>query len=355
MDKYNIDSHKLMYHVSRVNNWLEGGNTYPIYLEISTSGSCNHRCIYCALDFMEYQPRFLKTDILKKRISEMARLGVKSIMYAGEGEPLLHKDMAEIINHTKSSGIDVGLTTNGVLLGKELIDRSLESISWIKVSINGATKETYRKIHQSRADDLDKVIKNMSYAVKSRAKNGHKCALGMQLLLLPENSKEVKTLAALASGIGLDYLVVKPYSQHPLSKTTKYRDIKYNKYLKLADELQVFNTDRFNVVFRTNTMKKWDQGERDYERCYALPFWSYIDAGGNVWGCSIYLGKKEFFCGNIYKKNFRDILNGLKRKKMIKMAAQKLCVKDCRVNCRMDEINRYLWGLKFPLEHVNFI
>ncbi len=355
MDKYSIDSHKLMYHVSRVNNWLKGKNIFPIYLEISTSGSCNHRCIYCALDFMEYQPRFLKTDILKKRISEMARLGVKSIMYAGEGEPLLHKDIAEIINHTKSSGVDAGLTTNGVLLNKELVDRSLASLSWVKVSINGATKETYKKIHQNRADDLDKVIKNMSYAVKSRNMNGCKCVLGMQLLLLPENSKEVKALAALARGIGLDYLVVKPYSQHPFSKTTKYKNIKYDKYFKLADELKAFNTNKFNVVFRANTMKKWDERIRNYKHCYALPFWSYIDAGGNVWGCSIYLGKKEFFYGNIYKNNFKDIFNSLKRSRTIKMASQKFCVKDCRVNCRMDEVNRYLWNLKHPLEHVNFI
>ncbi|MCX5695184.1 MAG: radical SAM protein [Candidatus Omnitrophica bacterium] len=355
MDEFKIDSHKLIYHVSRVNDWIEGKNIFPIYLEISTSGSCNHRCTYCALDFMGYQPRFLKTDILKKRLSEMARLGVKSIMYAGEGEPLLHKDIAEIINHTKSSGIDVGLTTNGVLLDKELIDRTLANVSWVKVSINGATKETYRKIHQSKAVDLDKVIKNMRYAVKSRIKNGHKCVLGMQLLLLPENSKEVKALAVLASGIGLDYLVVKPYSQHPFSKTTRYKNIKYDKYLKLADELKAFKTDKFNVIFRANTMKKWDHETRNYKHCYALPFWSYIDAGGNVWGCSVYLGKNEFLYGNIYKQDFKDILNSPKRSRIIKMAARKLCVKDCRVNCRMDEINRYLWELKHPSEHVNFI
>ncbi len=355
MDKYNIDSHKLMYHVSRVNNWMEGKNIFPIYLEISTSGSCNHRCIYCALDFMEYRSRFLATDILKKRLSEMARLGVKSIMYAGEGEPLLHKDIAEIINHTKSLGIDVGLTTNGVLLNKELIDRSLASISWVKVSINGATKETYRKIHQSKADDLDKVVKNMSYAVKSRIKNGHKCTLGMQLLLLPENSKEVKNLAALASGIGLDYLVVKPYSQHPFSKTTRYKNIKYDKYLKLSDELKAFNTDKFNVVFRANTMKKWDEGVRNYKHCYALPFWSYIDAGGNVWGCSVFLGDERFLYGNINDQAFQQIWEGKKRKKSLQWVEKDMCAHHCRVNCRMDEINRYLWELKHPSEHVNFI
>ncbi len=355
MDKYNIDSHKMMYHVERVADWKNGKLIYPIYIEISPSGTCNHRCSYCALDFMEYQPRFLDTNVLKTNLSNMSRLGVKSIMYAGEGEPLLHKDIAEIINHTKSSGIDVALTTNGVLLNKDLVDRSLSNISWIKVSINGAREATYRKIHNSKPGDLDKVIRNMSYAVKARINNGYKCVLGMQLLLLPENRKEVKALAVLASGIGLDYLVVKPYSQHPFSKTTKYKNIKYDKYLKLAGELKTLNTNKFNVIFRANTMKKWDQGDRNYKHCYALPFWSYIDAGGNVWGCSVYLGKKEFLYGNLYKNNFKEIFNGPKRLKAIEMASGKLCVKNCRVNCRMDEVNRYLWDLKHPLEHVNFI
>src|SRR3989339_1566175 len=111
MDKYRIDSHKLMYHVSRINDWLEGKIIYPIYVEISPSGACNHRCTYCALDFMEYKPRFLKTELLKKRLFEMGQLGIKSIMYAGEGEPLLHKDIADIINHTRKAGIDLAITT----------------------------------------------------------------------------------------------------------------------------------------------------------------------------------------------------------------------------------------------------
>src|SRR3990167_3007073 len=106
MDKYRIDSHKLTYHVSRVNDWLEGKVTYPIYMEISPSGACNHRCTYCGLDFMEYKPRLLDTHLLKERLSELGRLGLKSVMYGGEGEPFLHCDMAELINHTKKSGVD---------------------------------------------------------------------------------------------------------------------------------------------------------------------------------------------------------------------------------------------------------
>ena len=355
MDKYRIDSHKLIYHVPRVNDWLKGKTIYPVYMEVSPSGACNHRCLYCGLDFMGYKPNYLKTDILKERLSELGDLGLKSIMYAGEGEPFLHPEMVSIIEHTKESGIDVALTTNGVLLKKEIAGRVLINTEWIKVSINGGTRETYAKIHQSKLDDFDKVIENMSFAAEIKKDNNYKCVLGMQLVLLPENHHEVVSLAKLAREIGMDYLVIKPYSQHPQSKTNQYSTIKYSDFEYLSAELDKINSDNFSVVYRSNAMKKWDNNHRNYEHCLALPFWSYIDAGGNVWGCSIYLGDDRFRYGNIYEGTFKDIWEGEERQSSLSWVAEKLDVAQCRVNCRMDEINRYLWDLKNPPEHVNFI
>jgi MoaA/NifB/PqqE/SkfB family radical SAM enzyme len=355
MDKFKIDSHKLIYHVRRVNDWLEGKNIYPIYAEIAPSGACNHRCTYCALDFMEYQPRFIDKELLKDRLSEMASVGLKSVMYAGEGEPLLHKGIGEIINHTKKVGIDVAITTNGVLLKENLVDHTLQNITWIKVSINGATKETYAKIHRTKPDDFDRVIKNMSYAAKIRQEKDYKCTLGMQIMLLPENYQEVPLLAQMARDMGMDYLVVKPYSQHPLSKTIQYKNIKYGDYLHLIDKLNASNDKNFNVIFRINTMKKWDEGKRNYKHCYALPFWSYIDAAGTVWGCSAYLTDERFRYGNIYENTFKEIWESKIRLNSVHLAETELSTNCCRVNCRMDEINRYLWDLKNPPQHVNFI
>ena len=355
MDKYSIDSHKLMYHVKRVNDWLDGKTIYPIYMEISPSGACNHRCVYCGLDFMGYKPKYLDPVILRERLTELGRLGLKSVMYAGEGEPFLHPDMPGIIRHTAKAGIDVGITTNGVLLDKKIADKILGSTTWIKVSINGATPETHAKIHGCGLADFGKVIENMSYAAEARKKNNYACTLGMQLVLLPENAREVTALAKLARDIGMDYLVVKPYSQHPQSRTTRYAAIKYSDYDRLADKLVKFNTYSFEVIFRKLAMKKWDDGVKSCDRCLALPFWSYIDAGGNVWGCSIYLGDKRFLYGNIYKQTFRQIWEGGKRRRSLLYAEKKLDTSKCRVNCRMDEINKYLWKLKQPHGHVNFI
>ena len=354
MDKYRIDNHKLIYHPERVSDWLNKKNIYPLYAEISPSGACNHRCTYCALDFMEYKPRFLDTKIMKVRLKEMAGLGLKSAMFAGEGEPFLHPDMAALSVHANKCGIDTSFTTNAVLMRPAIIDKILPTTSWIKVSINGGNPVTYSQIHRTSPADFRKVFENLGYAAALKKKKGYACALGMQMVLLPENAHEAVELARKARDAGMDYLVIKPYSQHPLSVTDKYRKIKYASFDQLAADLEKINRPGFSVIFRQNTMQKWDEGRRPYTRCLALPFWSYIDAGGNVWGCSMFLGNEKFRYGNLNDRTFKQIWEGEKRRKSLKY----VCGMDataCRVNCRMDEVNRYLWQLKNPVEHANFI
>ncbi len=324
-------------------------------MELSPVGFCNHRCIFCGLDFMGYQNRKLDIEMLRKRVPELGKVGVKSIMYAGEGEPFLHKDFSEIVDLTVKNNIDVAITTNGVLLKKELSENILGKTKWIKVSINAGAAKTYSKIHATQEKDFDIVIENLANAVKIKKQNNYYCTLGMQIILLPENRNEIEQLAEIAKEIGMDYLVVKPYSQHTQSDTKIYENIKYKEDLHLAESLKKYNSSDFSVIFRLNTMKKWDNSEREYDSCSALPFWSYIDAGGNVWGCSMFLGDKRFLYGNVNKNSFEEIWSSEKRKEALEIFENKFDISTCRINCRMDEVNKYLWELKNPNEHVNFI
>jgi radical SAM protein with 4Fe4S-binding SPASM domain len=354
-DRFRIDGHKLLYHLPRVADWLAGKPVYPVSMEVSPSGSCNHRCLFCAVDYLEYQPRFLDAAVLKARLTELAGLGLRSVMYAGEGEPLLHRAIADIVTHTRAAGIEAALVSNAVLLREELARRILPALTWVKVSCNAGTAATYAAVHRTRIEDFERVMENLAAAVRIRRDEKLAVTLGIQLLLLPENAGEVATLAARAREIGLDYLVVKPYSHFDRSRTTRYRDIRYEEYRGLAAEVKALATASFDVVFREETMRLWDEADRSYGKCLALPFYSYIDAGGTVWGCKEYLGDERFAFGNINEQTFREIWDGPRRAAVTKFVAAELDVRGCRTNCRLDKMNRWLWEISHPAEHANFI
>lgn len=150
VEQFRIDSHKLHLHPERVAQWSAGKNVYPIFMEMSPAGACNHRCNFCGVDFMGYQNRKLQMPMLEKLLPDLGRLGLRSIMFAGEGEPLLHPEIARITELTKASGIDASFTTNASLLKRELSERLLPVTSWIKVSINAGTAATYAAIHKTK-------------------------------------------------------------------------------------------------------------------------------------------------------------------------------------------------------------
>lgn len=352
MEDYGINAHKLMYHVSRVQEWLDKGDTFPIYIEISPIGKCNHRCVFCSFDYLGYENPILDKGVLIERIREMKSLGLRAIMYAGEGEPLLHPRINEIVRFANSIGIDVSITTNGVLLHK-FIEESLKYLTWIRISLDAGSKDTYAKIHNCKPEDYSLVISNLEEMVEQKKANNLGCTIGTQLILLRTNYQEVVSLASVLRDIGVDYFSVKPYSQHPSSASKVDSDFTYEELENLNKALRIVETQEFKVVFRSSALGRVGK-EKEYEQCLGLPFFAYIDSKGDVNTCSTFLGDADFCYGNIYESTFDDIWRGSKRKRVLEMAYN-MDVSICRENCRLDPINEYLWGLKHPSSHINFI
>ena len=355
MDKFKIDSHKLIYHVSRVDQWLRGEDVYPIYIEVGLHGGCNHRCIFCAFDFLNYRPNILNEVYLKKFLLDAAKSGVKAILYSGEGEPLLYSKFAEIITFTKQKGIDVALSTNGVLFDQENIRQTLPYLTWIRISLNAGTAKSYASIQGAKEEDFRVVINNIKEAVKIRNKNKYPCTIGVQFLLIPQNYKEVVNLAYILKDIGVDYLIIKPFSFHPSSKKKlNYYMINYEKLLYLKEKLKSCEKNNFQIIFRQHAMNKLAQ-EKTYHYCLGLSFAAHITASGDVVPCNAFVGTEKFTLGNISKSSFRSIWKSKRRKKIVNTIYKEWDVNKCRKSCRLDEINRYLWELKNPNTHVNFI
>lgn len=350
-----IDSHKLIFHPDRVSKWLSGGNIYPLTVEISISGGCNHRCQFCAFDYLGFKAAILEEDLLLDNLRIMAINGVKSVVYAGEGEPLVHKSAPNIIQKTKQLGLDAAMSSNGVLLTETVAESCLPFLSWVRFSVNAGTSQTYQKIHGSRTEDFQTVLANLHNAVEIKLRNNLTTTLGVQLLLIPENINEVVTLGNIMKEIGVDYYTVKPYSHHPKSINNIGQSIDYQNHIDLEKELkELEEPDGFKIYFRHHSMLKRSQHQRHYQQCLGLPFWTFIDSRANVWGCSAFLSDPQFCYGNLHEKSFVQIWESDHRQRVLEYI-KNMDISDCRELCRLDEINSYLDQLKHPGAHVNFI
>lgn len=347
-----MDSHKLIYHPETVARWLKGEMIYPIEIEISPSGACNHRCVFCAVDYVGYRPDFLDKDTILRDIAQMSKKGLKSVICSGEGEPLLNKDMPEIAKGIRAWGVDVAMSTNGALFTKEKAEDCLEAFTWIRFSVASMEEDSYNSIQRGQAGDLDRVKVNLAEAVRLKRDKKLKTTLGVQCLLMPENMGQLPGMARQLREIGVDYFTIKPYSQHLHSGNTFQID--YSAMLELEKEIRQYATETFQIYFRANAMKKIHH-EKCYQQCHGLPFMTHIDARGNVWPCVAHIGTEEFCYGNIYEQTFEEIWEGSRRREITDKLNCLDINKVCREACRLDEINRYLDELKHPGEHVNFI
>ena len=286
MDKYLIDDHKLLYHPDRVAALAEAGrdkhqNLKPLYAEISSSGACNHRCTFCSVDYIGYKSVFISRKTLHSFFEDGSRIGLKAVMFAGDGEPLLNPEIEGIVEDAKSFGIDTSFTTNGVYL-KIAIENSLENVSWIKVSMNAGNLETYEKIHRTNPKDYQKVWKNIQDTVKKRetSKGEIKTAIGVQSLILPDNINSLSELASRASDNGVDYLVIKPYVHNVYMEQEGYQGIDYTQkqYNETIAMLKTtYETDKFKVIARTNALTKLVGESERYKTCWSTPaLWFYI-------------------------------------------------------------------------------
>lgn len=347
-----LDGHKLIYHLPQVEKWLKGKEIIPIHAEISPTILCNHRCFFCYQDFRERKHTLMR-DVLLKLLWSFHKVGVKSVLLAGEGEPMVNKYTPEAIIYGSRIGLDMALNSNGVIMARKIAERILPHLTWFRWSIMAATPKIYAKIHGTDPQDLERVKENIRMCVEIKKKHDLKVTLGIQQVLLTENANDVFNTAKLSKELGVDYYVLKPFSYHPQNKYQPANRL----YLTHRDELkkaETLATNDFTVIIRWATFA--DEGRRDYDQCFGLPFLVQVSADGGVYSCCPFFGDKRFLYGNLYQEPFEQILKGWRRKEVMKYVIEKINVhKECMTHCRHHNINKFVWQLKHPPEHINFI
>ncbi|MDD2733773.1 MAG: radical SAM protein [Desulfuromonadaceae bacterium] len=354
MIKYNFDGHKLMYHPDRVAQYLADGDCYPLYMEISPVGVCNHRCIFCAYDFIGYPNRKLERERTLLLLDELAECGLKSILFAGEGEPLIHPDIAEFILRARDNGIDVGLFTNGQLLKKELAEVILPALTFIRFSFNGGNRDNYAAIHSVHPDAFDTVVENIREAVLIKRQASLQADIGAQFVLIPENSEYILAAAETIKDCGADYLAIKPFIQRELQSYQLQLQFSNELLEELLSSVENIAGSSFNVIARRDTFQNY--GVRNYDHCYGASFITVLNSAGVISTCLPYWEQPEFSFGSIYEHTFKGIWNSDRRKSVKAHLECTLDTHGCPPNCRPNAVNEFLSSLKYPqVKHINFI
>lgn len=350
---FDLDHHKLAYHPEAVAAWQRGEDIYPLYVEFSPVGSCNHRCVFCAYDYLGYQKRQLHTEGTVDAISAMAKGGTKAVLFAGEGEPLLHPDLSVLAMAASTAGMQVGVFSNGTLLRETKAETLLPWLTFIRFSVNAGDAATYAKVHQVAEAQFNIAMANIDNAVAMKRRDNMKVTLGVQMVLLKDNISTVTLLCKRMQDAGVDYLTLKPFVQHP-DQGMKADTLKLEDIDALLTEAESFSTPSFRVVARRDSFSKY--GKRGYSRCLGLPFFAFVLSDGSVYTCGPYYGNMDHCYGNIHAQPFDDIWRGKRRRDILdRVEKGDFDCGKCMSNCRPDEVNRYLWKLRNPPEHVGFI
>ncbi len=352
-----IDSHKITYHPAQLQDVINGKLIAPIYMEVSPSSCCNHACIFCGDDYRRAGSTLIDTEILLKALVDLSRNGTKAVCFAGDGEPLKHPELSKIAG-TSAGFLECSMSTNGELGTKEFWEKAVWYLDWIRFSIDAGTNDTFYQVH--RSDEFDTVIQNVKWAVLAKKmgraaevpklQKGYgvyavagiypACDIEVQFVYLPENKYDLPSFLELFLDIGVDYLIIKPYSYAPNSLNQK--KVLYSKtdIDFISATIATFNSEK--ILFRKGSFLSANDPPRT-EYCYALPFWGYITAQGDFYACSTFIGNDKFLCGNIYKDSIDEILFGERRWNAVEYAKTELdCKSLCRSNCRMARINEHI-------------
>ena len=107
------------------------GYIAPIHIRLIPTNRCNLNCKFCSCSARNKNDELSIGDI-STLAQTFADLGTQAVTITGGGEPLMHPEINAIIQIFVDLGIEVGLVSNGELLGN-LTTKSLNNLTWCRI------------------------------------------------------------------------------------------------------------------------------------------------------------------------------------------------------------------------------
>jgi len=104
---------------------------------------CNYRCTFCCMQKLTGDLVSLKRA--GEVLDHLTRLGIEKINFVG-GEPMCNALIFDLTIMAHKKGFTVGITSNGSMMNKEVVQRFKGYVDWIGLSIDSSSDEIEKKL-----------------------------------------------------------------------------------------------------------------------------------------------------------------------------------------------------------------
>ena len=300
----------------------------PVCLYLEVTNRCNLLCQTCPRTFFDREP--LKSLTLEEFISIAEQFPqMQRALLHGIGEPLLNRELSEIIAYLKGRDVEVIINSNGTLLSPawqaNLINSGLDEY---RCSIDGAKDETYARIRG--ANLLPKLKKGLEGLVRTKERLGSTTPrISIWCVGTRENLGELPDLVHLAARLGvpelylqrLVYFARDPAEQYGMAKDEKAifgKDSDYEERIiqectRLSNELGVdFRASGAREPLRSFAAAR-PEDFAPWQACLRPWTTAYVTANGNCLPCCISPfatnDYESLILGNLLERPFAEIWN----------------------------------------------
>lgn len=175
--------------------------TGPLAVHLEIMAACNLTCTHCFAGELPRRDTPLTLPEMEILFRDMAGMGSFRLGLTG-GEPLLRRDLFDIIDLATNYGLHPCLTTNGLLITEDIArEFGKRKLVWLNVSLDGATPDSNDRVRG--AGTFNRVLE------KLRILADH-TRFTLAFTILRTNAAEVEACAELAHQVGASTAVFRP-------------------------------------------------------------------------------------------------------------------------------------------------
>lgn len=182
----------------------------PKKINVEISALCPLNCEYCVLrDLKSFRRKSLMEYDDYKRIWRYMEPFTTEVEFTG-GEPLVNKDLFDIIIEAGKTGVHTTLTTNAQLLTERKIEQVLEAKpSRILIAYDSSDAQKYDSTRIKGS--LSKLKRNVERLVQIKKEQGATSPkIVLQMVVHKKNKDDVETFWEEAREVGADEATIKP-------------------------------------------------------------------------------------------------------------------------------------------------